>query len=245
MLKKAIVVGASSGIGAQLVLELVNHGYKVVAMARREAHLADLRNQLNTEETRVWSFVHDVTASDSVASAFHAARETLDGVDLLVYAAGVMPSVGETEYDFEVDRQIMNVNLLGAMAWLDVGASHMMTQGTGTLVGIGSVAGDRGRRGNPAYCASKAGLHTYLEALRNRLDQHGVTVLTVKPGPVETPMTADSEKLPMLIPVERAAAEILSAIQRGRREVYVPFQWRPIMAVIRAIPSVLFRRLDI
>ena len=169
----------------------------------------------------------------------------LGGLDVLVYAAGVMPTVAEDEYDAGKDREVMEVNVVGAMAWLDEGARVFAAAGAGTLVGIGSVAGERGRMGNPAYCASKAALHAFLESLRNRLDRVGVVVLTVKPGPVRTPMVDGRGPLPLMIEAEDAAAQIAAAILAGRRTVYVPWLWGPIMAVIRAIPSIVFRRLRV
>src|SRR5260370_14867305 len=100
-----------------------------------------------------------------------------------------MPRVGEDEYAFEKDRQIIEVNVLGAMAWLNEAAPRFARAGEGTIIGISSVSGDRGRRGQPAYCASKAALDTYLEALRNRLRRRGVPGVTVTPGPVDTRMS--------------------------------------------------------
>jgi NAD(P)-dependent dehydrogenase (short-subunit alcohol dehydrogenase family) len=131
------------------------------------------------------------------------------------------------------------------MAWLNQAAARFERARTGTIVGISSVAGDRGRRGNPAYCASKAAFSAYLEALRNRLARHGVRVVTVKPGPVATPMTEGMERLPFLIPVDRAAREILLAAQRGASVAYVPRLWRPIMFLIRQLPSGIMSRLDL
>jgi NAD(P)-dependent dehydrogenase (short-subunit alcohol dehydrogenase family) len=112
------------------------------------------------------------------------------------------------------------------------------------LCGISSVAGDRGRRGNPAYHTSKAGLTTFLEALRNRVSRHGVNVVTVKPGPVDTPMTKGL-KLPLLISADACADGALALMRAGTAEGYVPAVWGPIMWVIRNVPSVLFRRTNI
>lgn len=245
MLKRAIVVGASSGIGAELVGVLVRHGYLVVAVARREDALRDLAQKHNLNEERVHVFSHDVTETEKVGEVFAKAVAVLEGVDLVVYGAGVMPPVGPDEWSTDKDHHMMKVNLMGAIAWLNLAAERMHQQGKGTIVAIGSVAGDRGRRGQPAYCASKAGLECYVESLRNRLSQHGVTVLTVKPGPVHTPMTEGLETLPMVISAQAAAEQIGAAIRRRKTVVYVPFQWRAIMTVIRMIPSFLFRRLDI
>jgi short-subunit dehydrogenase len=168
----------------------------------------------------------------------------MGGVDALVYAAGVMPDVGPDEFPTDRDRQMIEANFLGAVAWLNAGAAFMQAQRRGVLCGFGSVAGDRGRRGAPVYGATKAALHTYLESLYNRLNICGVQVVTIKPGPVRTPMTA-GKKLPLLIDADVAAKRIALALERGEREVYVPGIWRWIMLAIRLTPSFVFRRLSI
>ncbi len=247
MLRRAVVVGASSGIGAALCRRLAREGFLVAAVARRKEALDALCAEINEAmgAERAFPLVHDATDTATVADAFDAVCRTLDGLDLVVYAAGVMPRITEDTFDEAIDRHIVEVNVIGAMNWLDPAARRFRIQGYGTIVGIGSVAGDRGRRAQPAYCASKAALHTYLESLRNRLTQHGIHVLTVKPGPVHTPMTEGLDKLPMAIEADEAADRIFRAIASRAQVAYVPAQWRPIMAIIRGIPSFLFRRLSI
>jgi short-subunit dehydrogenase len=115
----------------------------------------------------------------------------------------------------------------------------------GRIVVLGSVAGDRGRLSNYVYGSAKAGLHAYLQGLRARLWRSGVTVTTVKPGPVDTAMTYGLDKLPLLVQPEAVAAACLKAAQQGAEQVYVPVPWRLIMAVIRAIPERIFKRLSI
>ena len=117
--------------------------------------------------------------------------------------------------------------------------------GRGTIVGIGSVAGDRGRSGNPGYCTSKAAFHTYLEAIRNRVARDGVRVVTIKPGFVDTAMTRGMDGLFWVISPDRAAEIILSKASRGAVTAYVPARWRLVMLVIRSIPSFIFTRLGI
>jgi decaprenylphospho-beta-D-erythro-pentofuranosid-2-ulose 2-reductase len=245
VIQRAIVVGASSGIGAELVVQLACQGYRVMAVARRGDALTEVCARANEglPEPRATAWIHDVTDHDGAPAAFRAIVERLDGLDLLIYSAGVMPDIGPEQFDAAIDRHIFEVNTIGAITWLDLAAERMLAQRSGTIVGIGSVAGDRGRRGNPAYCASKAALHTFLESLRNRLSQHGVRVVTVKPGPVDTPMTAGRDKLPLLIDAERAAREIVAALPSGGTR-YVPVAWAPIMTVVRSIPSVVFRRMN-
>ncbi len=247
--KTAIVVGASSGIGECLVRQLAREGVTVAALARRSAELDRIVHDAGADGKNIRPYAHDVTDFASVPGLFDRIRADLagadGGVDLGVYNAGVMPVVAEGEYNFQKDHEMIAVNLLGAMAWLNPVAADMEARRHGTIVGVSSVAGDRGRRGNPGYHTSKAALTTYLEALRNRLSRYGVTVVTVKPGPVATPMTKDLGKLPLLIQPVEAAAGILAHARAGTVEGYVPAVWMPIMTIIRQVPSFIFRRTNI
>lgn len=247
--KTAIVVGASSGIGEALARRLASEGCRVALVARREGELkAVVRSIENvTADDRAIFRVHDVCDGTSATAVWDSVELELGTVDLLVFAAGIMPAVGDTEYSFEKDRAILETNLVGAVAWFDVAALRMETARRGTIVGISSVAGDRGRRGNPAYAASKAAMNSMLESLRNRLAQKGVTVCTIRPGYVDTPMTKGLA-LPakMTISADAAARLVLAAARKKRGvDVYVPGKWAPIMFVIRHIPSFVFRRLSI
>jgi len=246
--RHAIVVGASSGLGAAVARRLAEGGTRVALVARRQAELEAVARSI-TEATgdpgRSLVFAHDVTAGDEVAELVPRICRALGGLDLFVYAAGVMPRIGADEYDLAKDRAIVGVNVVGAMAWCNAIAERFARARAGTIVGISSVAGDRGRRGNPAYHASKAALDAYLEAIRNRVSRFGVRVVTVKPGPIDTPMTEGMDRLPLLVSADAAAAELLAGAARGRQVVYVPAKWRPIMFVLRHIPSFVFRRLDI
>jgi len=231
--KRALVVGASSGIGEAVARELLASGTQVACVSRR-----------GTCPEGGLGFAHDVHDIDSVPTLFAEITQKLGGLDLIVYASGIMPAVAPAEYDTAKDADIIAVNLLGAIAWLNPAAVRFEKAGAGTLVGISSVAGDRGRRGNPVYGATKAALNAYLESLRNRIERTGAFVVTVKPGPVQTPMTAGL-KMPGMIPADQAAREILAAAKNKVRVAYVPGKWRVIMAVIRTIPAPLFKYLNI
>jgi len=245
---RAILVGSSSGIGASLACKLAREGYQVALLARREELLKALCEQINREngENRAAYYVHDVTAFDQVPGLLQRILADLGGLDLFVYNTGINILVKRTEFNFEIDRQILETNLLGALAWLNPVAAMFQGLKAGQIVGIGSVAGDRGRVGAPAYNTSKAALHTYLEALRNRLTRHGVTVLTVKPGFVDTDMLKSaSTNRPFLVSsTEQAAEGIWKAIKARKQTVYVLGLWGMIMLIIRHIPSVIFRRLS-
>jgi NAD(P)-dependent dehydrogenase (short-subunit alcohol dehydrogenase family) len=243
---RAIVVGASSGIGAAIAVELGREGVAVALLARRTAELAAVAQAVEQAGGRALSYPHDVTDYDSVPGLLERIEGELGGLDLVVYAAGVMPEVTEGEYDFGKDRQMIEVNLLGAMAWFDLAAARFEARRAGTLVGISSIAGERGRRGMPGYTTSKAALTVYLEALRNRVARYGVNVVTAKPGFVDTAMTRGKKGLFWVVSPRVAAARTLALARRGSgASGFVPARWGLVALVVRAIPSFLFRRLNI
>lgn len=238
--KRAIVIGASSGIGAALVAELAKQSYTVAALARREEQLTAVCQSI----PNAIPYPHDVTNYDAVPALFNQIVQDLGGLDLIIYVAGVQHPVALDEYDSQKDKTMIEVNLMGAIAWLNLAATRFERAGKGNIIGISSIAGDRGRVGSPVYNTSKAALNTYLEALRNRLSKKGVTVTTIKPGFVDTILLENASKTFWVISPEEAAAEMVQAIQKKRQIVYVPARWSMVGMVVRHIPSFIFRRLN-
>jgi short-subunit dehydrogenase len=241
---RAVVVGASSGIGESIAKRLSADGVSVALVARRKAELDRVKDGLVHKES-AHVYAHDVSRFDEVPELFDRIVKDLGGLDLIVYAAGVMPKIEEGEYSFDKDRQMVEVNLLGAMAWFNPSAAHFEAQRGGTIVGISSIAGERGRRGNPAYCTSKAALTTYLESLRNRVSRYGVNVVTIKPGFVDTQMTRGMKGLFWLISADQAAETTLAVAHDGSSpEVFVPARWWLVAFIVRWLPTFVFRRLN-
>ena len=244
--RTAIIVGASSGIGEAVAERLAADGWTLALVARREEALAAIADRLQARhKTTVRIYPYDVRDFDAVPDLFERIVDELGGLQLLLYSAGVMPEVGEDEYDFAKDREMVEVNLLGMMAWCNPAADLFARLKSGVIAGIGSVAGDRGRRGQPGYNTSKGAQAIFLEALRNRLHGRGVRVITIKPGPVATPMTEGLGDLPGMISVNEASRQIVKALGTARGEVYVPARMRYIFLVIRHIPSFIFRHLPL
>lgn len=245
--QRAIVVGASSGIGEEVARQLAADGVAVALVGRRTAELERVAGILRAAGARqVCVATHDVSDASAITACFTRLVGELGGLDLLVYAAGVIHVPEEGEYDLAADRAQMEVNVLGAMAWTGLAAARFEAARAGTIVGISSIAGERGRRTMPGYTTSKAALSTWLEALRNRVSRYGVNVVTVKPGFVDTAMTKHLTKKPMMIPVGKAATMILATARRGgSRTAFIPGQWGLIALVLRHIPSSVFRRLDL
>lgn len=244
--KHALILGASSGIGEAVALSLARSGAAVALVGRREEQLAAVEAAARQAgAAAVHAYVHDVTAYDEVPEMFERVVRDLGGLDLVVYAAGVMPETAEGEYSFAKDHAMVATNLLGAMAWFNRAAPLFEAKRAGTLIGISSIAGERGRRGNPGYGTSKAALTTYLEGLRNRLSRYGVNVVTVKPGFVDTAMTRGKAGLFWLVSPAAAAERILSLARRGSSAAgFVPWRWSLVALVVRGLPSFVFRRLN-
>lgn len=245
--QRGIIIGASDGIGAALARKLTKEGYTLALLARRQDKLTTLCNEINTStgEVRALAYVHDAAEYDKAPALLHKIVADLGGLDVVVFMAGVNYPPGLNNYNFEGDRKMIEVNVIGAMAWLSPVAEMFQNAKAGQIVGISSVAGDRGRIGNPGYNTSKAALTTYLEALRNRLTRHGVNVLTVKPGFVKTEMVKAAQgATPFAIEPEKAAEDIYQAMRKRKQVIYTASIWRWIMLIIQHVPSVIFRRMS-
>ena len=244
--RRGIVIGASDGLGAELARKLARQGYSLALLARTKDKLDALCNEINSKGQSARAYVHDVSEYGKVPDLLRKIVADLGGLDLVVFVAGVnYPPGGIDKFNFENDRKMIEVNLIGAMAWLHPISEMFQSAKAGQIVGIASVAGDRGRVGNPGYNTSKAGLATYLEALRNRLTRHGVHVLTVKPGFLKTEMLKAAQgATPFAIEPEKAAADILKAMQKRKQVIYTASIWRWVMLAIQHTPSFIFRRLS-
>jgi len=242
---RGLIIGASSGMGAALAKKLAREGFDLALVARRDGLLSSLCNEINQNgRGRARYYVHNVSDYSIVPDLLRRIVSDLGGLDLVVYAAGVNFAPSLSEYNTENDRQMIEINLIGAFAWLNSVAALFQFAKAGQIVGISSVAGERGRVGNPGYNASKAGLTSYLESLRNRLTSRGVNVLTVKAGFVQTDMLNAAQKVMFPVTAEKAADDIWQAVRARKQEIYMPWFWRWIMFVIRNIPSILFRRMS-
>lgn len=237
---RALIVGASDGIGAALVRRLAQEGWRVAAVARNAQKLKSLAGEFPPGVVLTYS--HDVRNTGETLQLFDRIVAELGGLDMIQYPAGVMPNVREDEYNIEKDRDIIEVNCLGAAAWLNCAAALFEKQKKGILCGISSIAGDRGRRGNPGYHASKAWLDAFLESLRNRLARHGVTVTTIKPGYIDTAMTRGRAKLFWVISADECARRILNACRQGAVTRYVPMRWFWVGFIIKRVPSFIMTR---
>ncbi|MGA9533356.1 MAG: SDR family NAD(P)-dependent oxidoreductase [Anaerolineales bacterium] len=243
--RTAIVVGASSGFGAALARELAGHGYDLGLFSRRLDRLQALAEEIESIGRRAFVYQHDVRQTEAIPALLQQAVRELGGLDLFIYNAGTMFPQDPDIYDADQDLEVLDVNLVGAVAWLAPVAERFVRVGGGQIVGVGSIAGERGRRALPAYAASKSGLHTYLEGLRNRVSRHAVTVTTLKPGQMQTEMLANAEKVRGPIAVDQAARLAWKAIESNKQVAFIPARWALVGLVIRHIPSFIFRRMKL
>ena len=241
--KTMLLIGATSDIGRAVALAYGRAGWRILLAARdpeaAARNAADIATRTGTPPA---VFPLDVTAPDTFA-AFAAALPLLP--DTIVCVAGLLGDQQRAEAEPDHAAMILRTNFEGPALLLDLFAQHFATRGSGTIVGVSSVAGDRGRASNYFYGSAKAGFSAYLSGLRNRLAAAQVRVVTVKPGFVRTRMTKGM-KLPNLLTAE--PQEVGRAIYRAaevahRDVVYVRPIWRLVMTIICAIPEPLFKRL--
>ena len=242
--KKVLVVGATSAIAQETSRLFAAYGAQLFLTGRNAEKLASVAQDLRLRgaaqvDTAVLD-VADLTRHEAVIDAAFAA---LGEVEVVLLAHGVLPDQSRCEQSASDALETLTVNFTATVALLTPLANRLEAQRRGCLAVISSVAGDPGRQSNYVYGASKGGLDRFLEGLRNRLYRSGVAVLTIKPGFVDTPMTASKPKNSLYASPARVARGIHSAIEARRNVVYLPWFWRPIMCVVDNIPESLFKRL--
>jgi short-subunit dehydrogenase len=242
MEKSVLILGGNSDLGFALGKVFLNSGFKVLLAARNVSELNSRINQVS-DQSRI-----SIISFDAVQFSSHGAW--FDSLpfkpEITICAFGMLGDQQQAERNWELARTILETNYIGAVSILNVVAEYYEQQKHGMIVGISSVAGDRGRQSNYLYGSAKAGFSEYLSGLRNRLFKSGVHVLTVKPGFLRTKMTAGLNLPPMLTDEpERAAKRIYRAVQRKRNVVYVKPIWFLIMLIIKSIPEIIFKRLKL
>lgn len=238
-MKKAIVVGASSGIGHQLAVLLAANNYKVGITGRRDQLLLNLQ-ATNPEQFIVSVF--DVTDIAAVPLKLKQLTDELGGLDLLVLSSGTGKI--NSMLDTTVEQEINVLNVLGFTAVANWAFNFFQKQSFGHFSAITSIAGIRGSRQAPSYFASKAYQINYLEGLRQKAKNTKlpIYITDLRPGFVDTAMAA-GENLFWVAPVEKAALQIYKAIENKRDVVYVTKRWRLVAFFFRLVPGFLYKRL--
>jgi len=239
-----LIVGAKSDIAKACAREYAKNGYDLYLGARNCLDLDDFASDIKVRFGKIAIPVEiDVLDYDSHIEFYDNLKEKPEGV---ITAVGYLGSQELAEKDFVETKRIIDTNYTGLVSILNIIASDFEDRKSGFIVGISSVAGDRGRKKNYTYGSSKAAFSAYLSGLRNRLHSSYVSVLTVKPGFVYTQMTEGMDLPPALTAQpENVAKDIFSGQQRGRNIIYTKWMWQEIMLIIMHIPEIIFKRLNL
>jgi short-subunit dehydrogenase len=238
-MRKAIVIGASSGIGRELAKMLAQNGYAIGVMARRLHLLNDLRKEITSE-----LYIREINVADAETAIGTLGNfiNQMGGVDLVVISAGT----GDINNDlnWRLENETIMTNVTGFAALANVAIHHFMEKGSGHLVNISSIAALRGGRESPAYNASKAFESNYMEGLRQKITRLRlpITITDIKPGFVQTAM-AKGEGIFWAAPANKAAKQIYDAIKRKQTCAYITRRWRLIAWLLKIIPAGVYERL--
>ncbi len=241
-----LIVGATSAIAHAVARLYAQEGAELFLAARDAEKLAAVADDLRARgAARVERFTFDADDPDRQGALVEAVGAAFPRLDAALVAYGTLPDQAAVERDADAVVAAFTTNATSVIALMARLGEVMERQGAGTLAVISSVAGDRGRPSNYVYGAAKGAVSLFAQGLRARLAKKGVHVVTIKPGFVDTPMTAHLPKNPLFASPEAVAAKIRNAMRRGTPVVYAPGFWRPVMAGIRAIPERVFRRMSL
>ena len=239
-----LIIGAKSDIAKSLARVYASHGYDLYLAARKTEELDELIKDIKVRYDRTAIPVElDVTDTSSHTKVYASLNPFPDGV---ISVAGYLGSQQTAQIDFGEADRIMRTNYTGLVSLLNIAANSMEQKKSGFIIGISSVAGDRGRKKNYIYGSAKAGFTEYLSGLRNRLFESNVHVMTVKPGFVDTHMTENME-LPKRLTAQpdEVAEDIYRSWTKKKNVIYTKRIWGIIMLVIKHIPEFMFKKTDI
>lgn len=242
--KTVLILGATSGIASATAQALAAKGYRLHLAGRDKSELEILSQDLSIRSGAKVSFslfdVHDI---NSHTQFFKDVLSQCGSIYGALVAVGELGDQMLAQTDAAHAKRIIDANFTGVVSLLTPIANHLEEQKQGFIVGISSVAGDRGRQSNYLYGSSKAGLSAFLSGLRNRLSKVNVQVLTVKPGFVNTKMTFGKQGMFLVAEPGDIANGIVSAIEKRKNVIYLPWFWWGIMKIIRSIPEPVFIRM--
>ena len=245
-MRNVLVVGATSAIAQAVVKRFAGDGDNLFLVARNPEKLQIVADDARVRgASRVGTLTLDMTELDKHREMLNSAEKSIGALDVVFVAYGTLPDQKACEASVEKTLEALSVNAISVIALLTLVANDFEQRRHGTIAVISSVAGDRGRQSNYVYGTAKAAVSTFTQGLRNRLFRSGVKVVTIKPGFVDTPMTAHIKKGPLFASADSVGARIYKAIVNGEDVVYVPWFWVVIMGVIKSIPESLFKRLKL
>lgn len=243
-MKKILIIGATSAIAEATARLWAAQGHRLYLLGRNAERLASMAADLKVRGAESTQFaVLDVNDFAQHAAVLDAAVAALDCIDIVLIAHGTLGDQKACEQDFAATLQELNTNAISVISLLTHLANRFESQGYGSIVVISSVAGDRGRQSNYVYGTAKGAVTIFLQGLRQRLHKSGVQVLTIKPGFVDTPMTAEFKKGLLWAKPEAIARSICAGLEKRRDVIYAPWFWWGVMGMIKLIPAFLFKRL--
>ena len=245
-IKKAIIIGATSGIARSVSIELANRNYELILVARDYEELqrisADLKiRNLNLNKIYVLNILEHASIKPTIKKILNENED----IDEMYFFIGYLGDQQLAQNDWQERERILDINYKMPVHILSIFASYFEKQKKGKMIIIGSVAGDRGRQSNYFYGSAKAGLHIFAQGLRNRLNKNNVHVMTVKLGFIDTAMTFGLSGLFFVASPQKAAMRILKAASKNKDVVYIPFFWKYIMLIIKSIPETIFKKLSL
>lgn len=243
-MKKILIIGATSVIAEYCARLWAARGDVLYLVARNQEKLEVIQKDLTIRgSAKTDIYTMDINDYGSHTNMLDEAEKSLDGFDIVLIAHGTLSNQKACEQDVDITMQEINTNALSTIALLTHIANRFEAKKSGTICVISSVAGDRGRASNYVYGSAKAMVTTFASGLRQRLHQSNVTVVTIKPGLVDTPMTAELKKGLLWTQPLRVAQTIIKVIDKRKSEIYIPFFWQGIMLIIKLIPSTIFNKL--
>ncbi len=245
-MKRLMIIGATSAIALETARIFAARSSILYLVARNGEKLAIICDDLKLRgAVEVYSKVLDINETGQHPALIEEAKEAMQKLDGVLIAHGTLSDQAECQTSYELTYRELTTNCLSVISLLTVIANIFEQQKSGTIAVISSVAGDRGRQSNYVYGTAKAAVSTFMQGLRSRLYSSNVQVVTIKPGFVDTPMTKDFDKGLLWIGPKTVARGVVLAMKRGSGVVYLPWFWRYIMLIIRAIPEGIFKKLSI
>jgi short-subunit dehydrogenase len=238
--KNILLTGASSGIGFELAKKIAGEKCNLALLSRRIDIIEKLAAELSKTGSKVIAVKCDVCNKDEVVHAFEEVKRSFGNIDMAVLNSGVGNLVTVEEFNSDTAKHIFDVNIIGMIYCVEALLPDFIKNKTGMIVGVSSLADNRGFPKSGVYCASKAAASIFLESIRAELKKYSVKVLTVKPGFVKTPMTAGNPAMPFLLNPDKAASIILSGIKKEKRIIQFPLPTVIGIKLINLLPDAIF-----
>lgn len=246
MQKNILIIGATSAIAKATLRIYAEQNHNLYLVARNEEQLKTIAEDAKIRGANQVEFMAcDLAELNTHEALMEKVYTSYPTLDIVLIAHGTLPNQQACQENVETALQEININALSTISLLTLLANRFETQKSGSIAVISSVAGDRGRQSNYVYGAAKGMVSTFLQGLRNRLNDSNVQVLDIKPGFVDTPMTAEFKKGALWAQPEQVAQNIIKAINSGRNTLYTPWFWWGIMFIIRNIPEFIFKKLKL